>query len=209
MSTYDVRQPDEYQCDQSASPAFRRPAMGVEHLARAWNPYKPSPGGEQVFNLTMIPSFDCSKFVPEGYFAMNTKKGHLETMQDMSSSSAQLVKRSNNAVSFGISASVQASDFGVSHSTEMEFQQGISHKNSKTYISTSLHSIEDTYIMSSVFPPRFSDDFHTMIDTHIDSSFDELEGHNEAAEELTKKYPFFVKKAVTGESYGQVRDNLC
>lgn len=203
MSTYDVRQADEFQCDNSDTPAFRRPGVGVDSLNHGWNPFQENPTWEKVFNITMVRAVDCSKFVPQGYFTLHTKNEHMNTLQDMSSSSLVLSKRGSTSMSVALNAAVLRADFGFSYSSEDDYTHGITNRQSNAYISTSIQSIEDVFTASRVSPPPLVNSLAKAINDYIDESM-ELNGHEDFVKDLLQKYPFYLSKATTGEIYGQV-----
>ena len=128
----------------------------------------------------------------------------MTTLQDMSSSSLVLSKRSSSSVSMALNVAVLKADFGFSYSSEDDFSQGITNRQSNAYISTSIESIEDVFTVSRISPPPLVTSLDKVINNYIGESM-ELNGHEDFVKDLLQQYPFYVSKASTGESFSQVR----
>ena len=199
-SMFYVRQPGEYQCNTLS---YRKPSLGTDILGSSWNPFVDNHQGLPMFEISMQPSIDCSRFVPDGFFSTNTKLSHMSMQQDISSSSQKLSERSSEAVKVGVSASTGQADFSVSASIETGFRGNTEKKQSQKFISTSIEAVEDVFTIRKTRPPVFVSDFKRLIDYAAVAASSPDQGDS-FLNLLLQRYPGYIAKLVTGESYTQV-----
>lgn len=201
---YDYRQDHEYGC---STKDFRRPATGVDHLKHSWIPFQENPVGEVIMNLTLRPSTDCSRNVPNGYVSMNGKRGNMDTVQDISDSSRKMAKKSTHAVRNALTIQTGKVDFGIKTGKSDDFFQSHQSRKFNQYLITHIEQIEGTFIISEISPPKLVDSVITLLRDHIQSRTQQQDDQF-LTNVLLKHYPTFLTKAIIGESYGRVRTHV-
>ena len=201
-SEYNTRQEGEYSCAQGA---FRRPAHGVNHLTSSYNVFRPNSFGEMVLNVPVKPNADCSKYVPVGYLTDSTKRSQGKVKQTIANNFVSFSHGLSHSEKHAASAVIESLDFGASYSKSDDSFHRNTQQASKKFVSTSLTGIEDTFTISHVAPPALRDEVLSLIANHLETSQEE---HDDAflENELLHVYPTYLKRAVVGESYAQVRN---
>jgi hypothetical protein len=160
----DIRQPGEYSCEPNLS--FHTTVFGVPLLAAAQNKLKPdAPVGDEIFQIKMRVSGDCSSLEPIGFNTQRTRQYVSETQTKKATSIMKLSR--THSQSLAAKMGVQAG--GVSASSSMSYKT--SEEDAKT------HERVNVYFLSE----------KTNIDTTISIS-GERPAYSEAIEKLLQDF---------------------
>ena len=154
---YDARQSGEHTCDPKS---YRETVYGIGLMAHSWNPMDPvQTMGDFVVNFTLVPSGDCSTWVPVGFNVQRTKTSNAGVQIEESSS----LTKTKDTRAFKATASIggAASSFSASVETSLtsssELESSVQEK--QRHYATWIESVDSTVSFSRRNPPVLDTDF--------------------------------------------------
>ena len=161
FTNFDQRFPGEVSC---SADSYRKTTYGVDELQFAVAATSADEQGQQIFNITMRPSADCSHLVPQGY-NIKRQRQTSNTIEVKKFSSLQSLARASE---LSVGASVSVSIFGVSAGVSIERTQSSSSTSSsqseKNYYLAVRKAVDYVAVFDSNNPPKLVDKLQAQID---------------------------------------------